>query len=146
MEIALAIATILGGLAAADQLLARLKRGTYRSVWNRIRSAATIRSRYGSDQIAGIRWEWTWGKRGVENLTPFCPRCSCQLDLKAEDTGYHPLVVYHDGGPPKPRFTDILCSSCGFSTRLEPEPGRFRKEVKREIERRKRTGANKKAA
>ena len=153
MEVILIISTILGGLAAVDYLVGRFGKGNYRSIWSRPKSlteqsAATLSrlsNRYTSDQIAEINWEWKWGKSGVEKLTPLCPRCSYEPDLRPEPTGYNPLVRLRENPPPKPRYTEMICDNCGFTKRWDKPPEQFLKHVRREIDRRKRIGERKEA-
>lgn len=49
---------------------------------------------YTQDEFDGIAWKWSWlfdkffsKKWDIEDLTPFCPKCDCQL-LSASPSGF----------------------------------------------------------
>lgn len=148
----LIICTVLGGLAALDQFASRFFR-SYSSVWSQIKTIvkctnqylSQIRSKYTSDEIEGIAWEWDLKEGEFKELTPLCPECTFELDLQPEQTGYHPLVGYRGNAPPKPRYTDVICNKCGFSERRDFPPQKFLRHIEREIRRRMRIGADTKA-
>ena len=88
---------------------------------------------YVEDWMFGAKWRWKWmGSQGISELWCFCPRCEAML------------VYQEDWGSGK---TDFICENCGRSTVATISGGNkdyALGAVKREIDRRIRTGEYKK--
>lgn len=56
---------------------------------------------YTQDSFFNAIWRWTWGKNGIDNLLPYCPRCDMNLMYNEGITG---------------RSTSLECDNCGYHT------------------------------
>ena len=93
---------------------------------------------YIEDFIHGAKWRWSWMGNQISNVWCFCPRCDATLVY--DDSSCRSL--YSDVNK-----TDFICENCGHSVvasitggNKDYAPGAIR----REIERRVRTGEYKK--
>ena len=87
---------------------------------------------YTKDRIFGSDWQWDWQYDGaIINLVPLCPNCSYQPDL--ERYKYGSLHAEKIG-------LKIECKKCGFERGWQDNPKNVLKEVRKEIQRRVRTG------
>jgi hypothetical protein len=90
---------------------------------------------YKSDSMFNMNWRWSWNGYNINNLWCFCP--TCDATLVYDDTSSH---SYYD-----PTVTDFICENC--SNRIVGTITGGNKSyaigaVKREIQRRIRTGKN----
>mgnify|MGYP001174321274 FL=1 len=93
---------------------------------------------YIEDFIYGAKWRWSWVGNQISNVWCFCPRCDATLVY--DDSSCRSL--YSDVNK-----TDFICENCGHSVVASITGGN--KEyatgaIRREIERRVRTGEYKK--
>lgn len=90
---------------------------------------------YNSDSIFGMNWRWSWSGYNINNLWCFCP--SCDATLVYDDSSRH---NYHN-----PTVTHFICENCSnriVGTITGGDKPYAIGAVKREIERRIRTGEN----
>lgn len=87
---------------------------------------------YTRDLIVNVIWEWGWEFGEPVGLTAICPRCGAEMDEERRP------VMSARRIEPSTAFDNFTCRPCGDA--WEFEGGNPRGSVKREIERRRRTG------
>jgi len=93
---------------------------------------------YVEDFIHGVKWRWSWVGNQISNVWCFCPRCDATLVY--DDSSCRSL--YSDVNK-----TDFICENCGHSVVASITGGNkdyATSAIRREIDRRIRTGEYKK--
>ncbi len=93
---------------------------------------------YIEDFVYGAKWRWSWVGNQISNVWCFCPRCDATLVY--DDSSCRNL--YSDVNK-----TDFICENCGHSVVASITGGNkdyATSAIRREIERRVRTGEYKK--
>lgn len=102
---------------------------------------------YTTDKIFSIIWEWKWDENDIKDLIPICPNCLYELELKSlwqtldkinEDVYDEVFFPVKDSAIPY--CTHAICKKCDFSILYREYESETRKNVKKEIKRKKRTG------
>jgi len=84
---------------------------------------------YTKDNFFDINWEWEWGwrygKRGIYKLTPLCPKCLYELEIKYK--GNYPSLKNQD--------MILFCQRCNEEKKIIGKKNEFFDKVYKEIER-----------
>ncbi len=94
---------------------------------------------YTSDEFFELFWEWDWGHGDIYNQTivALCPRCKTRLEALRPSEPLQLAEMIGYGGSGRVR---MLCTNCLFEKQFPGTLDRLVEEVKKQIERKIRTG------
>lgn len=84
--------------------------------------------KYVNDHILGTFWQWSWQKRRIQTLKPFCPKCSSEVSINnflANPYEYKSV---------------LKCDNCAFKKEYDIPKSILTKKIQKEIKRRIKTG------
>jgi hypothetical protein len=95
---------------------------------------------YTEDVVESLKWDWDWENGKVKALKSYCPNCSMEIYPDPITELREVPKPWGKGQEPVAIGSEVKCPKCGFSKEWDQKPRDFEHYVRKEIERRKKTG------